>query len=101
MIASRNKSAVRGKPRNSNAVIQSCAKRRIGSAATHFFDRAESRDLVHFQLQLVHHKLIGVLDFNALGLQNCLRKIFGVKSVYSVGVAHDDTGYDMLVIRVW
>ena len=56
---------------------------------------------MHFQLQLVHHKLIGVLDFNALGLQNCLRKIFGVKSVYSVGVAHDDTGYDMLVIRVW
>ena len=66
--------------------------RRICPAGTHFLDCAHGRDLV--QLQLVHHKLIGVLNFNAVRLQNCFRKIFGVESDDSVRVAHDGGGYD-------
>ena len=42
-------------------------------------------------MQLVHQKFIGVLHFNALGLQNSLRKVFGDEG-------DDGVGYDMPVV---
>ncbi|MDO8771662.1 MAG: hypothetical protein Q7K57_23725 [Burkholderiaceae bacterium] len=53
------------------------------------------------QLQLIHQKLIGVLDFNAVGLQHGVRKIFRVEGDDSVRVANNGSGYDMAVVRVW
>ena len=49
---------------------------------------------MQLQLQLVHHKLIGVLHFNAVRSQNSFRKILDVER-------NDGSGYDMPVIRVW
>jgi len=41
------------------------------------------------------------LNFNAVGLQNSLRKVFGVECDDGVGMANNGGGHDMPVVRVW
>ena len=62
----------------------------------HFFDGAQRRSLL--QLPLIYQKLIGMLNLNALGLQNCFRKIFGVESDDGVRVANNGGALDHLKI---
>jgi len=50
------------------------------------------------QLPLIYQKLIGMLNLNALGLQNCFRKIFGVESDDGVRVANNGGALDHLKI---
>ena len=50
---------------------------------------------------MVDHELIRMLDFNAVGLQNSLWKIFDVECDDRVSVAHDGGGYNVSVIGVW